>query len=378
MTHTHNPVQQKDTRRAFTLVEVIVVMAVMAVLVLLAAPRFAGVTKDAQVTAMIYDARALEDAVEWHRVQHSELPKQGEKMHHTLLSQAIGKGGELYTLDAAAIQAFVTTPTPKTDDYLLVAGGTYDGAVLHREGVLDEAGRLHVGRELVLDDTTTAPGPKTLFAGTPQAGFFGVVPARDLFSGDELAQAVGLTAGIAHNDQEGWLKFMYEGKILFKSVKTYRHTISWRQLNQAGIVFGDKTVEKDGHTYAVRLMKGTDSDAPATDRGSGNHQSEWNRLMLPIHERAKNQNWYYKKNVAHPTDYWGTDFNDTYLNTRYVVGSDFNGDYQWCQERIPTGEAIRRGGDGVSLSTSYLDANYSRHHGWSPVLEYVEPTEVKE
>ena len=48
------------------------------------------------------------------------------------------------------------------------------------------------------DDTTDAPGPKILIAGTMQAGFFGEVSAEQLISGNDLALMVGISEGTGH------------------------------------------------------------------------------------------------------------------------------------------------------------------------------------
>lgn len=53
-----------NRRKGFTLIELIVVMAVLAVQVLLAAPKFLGHTKEAQFTKHISNAKVLEDASE--------------------------------------------------------------------------------------------------------------------------------------------------------------------------------------------------------------------------------------------------------------------------------------------------------------------------
>lgn len=58
----------------FTLIELIVVMAIIAILVLLAAPSFLNYTKDAKVTAMKQDTKILEDSAEIYHIDKGEWP----------------------------------------------------------------------------------------------------------------------------------------------------------------------------------------------------------------------------------------------------------------------------------------------------------------
>ena len=50
------------SKKGFTLIELIVVMAIIGILVLLAAPRFLGYTKDAHVATMLADAKVISNA----------------------------------------------------------------------------------------------------------------------------------------------------------------------------------------------------------------------------------------------------------------------------------------------------------------------------
>lgn len=222
---------------------------------------------------------------------------------------------------------------------------------------------------VVLDDPSGAPGAKTLIAGNMTAGFFGEVKSSDLFTGTEIASAVGITEGIAQNSDAGWLKFAIEDKIIYKSKKSFRYWISWDHIDSKGAVFGTKTViDENGNKYKVRLMKGLHDDATGYN-GASNHGSEWNRLMLPIHKKAKDQSWAYPSNVTTPTEYWGIDLTDEDLNTHYTFGI---GSHQWMQETYDSSRVVR-GCRGVSFS-DYLTSSYaSVDRGWSPVLELVNP-----
>ena len=213
---------------------------------------------------------------------------------------------------------------------------------------------------------------KTLAAGTHKYGFGGEVPASELWTGDELAALLGVTQGFAQNTNEPYLKWFVDGKVILKSKKPFRHSISWNHLNEKGLVYGGKIIQdKYGNWYKVRLMKGALTDpSPSSASDQGAKYSEWNKLMLPIHEQAKNKNWNYPNNVEPeiPSD-WNIEYTDKDLNINLYTPRT-----QWCQEvraedpskRIDRGHAgiSHCGGQSVSVSSS--------SYGWSPVLELIE------
>lgn len=54
-------------------------------------------------------------------------------------------------------------------------------------------------------------------AGDSRYGFFGEVPVTELWSGDELSKLLGVTEGTLQHSNEPWLKFVLDGKIIYKS-----------------------------------------------------------------------------------------------------------------------------------------------------------------
>lgn len=222
------------------------------------------------------------------------------------------------------------------------------------------------------DDTSGAPGPKRLIGGNLQAGFFGEVPTSDFITGDELASLIPLYDGISQYSNEPWLKFAYMGKIEFIAKKPFRHHMIWSSVDKyAHVITGSKTLQIKGKTYKIRLMKGK-TEGKQNDRGlwygSICHNSEWNRLMLPIHENAPD-NWKSPRNVESPTEDWGVDYSDEDLGT--VQGG--NGCFTFCQEYGETDrERLIRGGyNNISgSSTGWSSVGYAEY-GWRPVLELV-------
>lgn len=218
---------------------------------------------------------------------------------------------------------------------------------------------------------SVVPGPTKLIGGNLQAGFYGEVPAKDFITGDELARRIGLTAGKSQYSNEPWLKFSYLGKVEFVAKKTFRFNITRNDINSANAIYGNRTININGLTFKVRLFKGKtegkQNDQSAYE-GTINHNSEWNRLMLPIHQKAPSK-WYYKDNVNSPTENWNVGYTNEDLMTRFNTRS---GTRSWCQEYGESSSyRLYRGKFDISDSGSYSPNYFDPDYGWRPVLELV-------
>ena len=145
--------------------------------------------------------------------------------------------------------------------------------------------------------------------------------------------------------------------------------------NPTDEVTQDAMVTIDGLQYRVRLMRGAGNDPVDSyadiDRGSLGDANEWNRLILPLHERASDGSWEYPNYAPTAVDDWTVGLTDENL----ITHSDFgNGSYSWCQETRNDIETYRRVVRGYS-GTSNLVAVYSwgtgSNYGFRPVLELV-------
>lgn len=116
----------------FTLIELIVVMAIVAILVLLAAPRFLGYTKEADVTAMIQDTKVLSDAVELYHIDSNKWPIPKGSQPHVL---GIGGVDEVYPLDETKLKNSIKNIKGDFNDYGVAIDGEHKGRVFHIEGI---------------------------------------------------------------------------------------------------------------------------------------------------------------------------------------------------------------------------------------------------
>jgi hypothetical protein len=135
------------------------------------------------------------------------------------------------------------------------------------------------------DDYRGSPGGQILTHGNmTTGGYFGRYTG--IVTGNALASAVGMSIGTSQiylNNNIDWVKFGYEGKILFIARKPIRRAISWNDLNNIGCVFGTKQVTFDGITYKCRLARIRNAD-PGTTNGrditllANVRQSIWDNL----------------------------------------------------------------------------------------------------
>ncbi|SFL80982.1 hypothetical protein [Salibacterium qingdaonense] len=228
-----------------------------------------------------------------------------------------------------------------------------------------------VDQSKYLDDTSGSPGSRTISDGDKDAGYYGAVPSSDFISGEQLASEVGLTAGTSQFSNTEWLKFSIAGAPAFSPQKPIRFDLSWDDLDNAGAVFGNKTVTINGLEYAVRLWRGAENDPcnyQDVDRDAIG--SEWNKLMLPISDKAPD-NFSYSEYASEPTENWSPNFTDEDLITVNEYG---DGSRSWCQETISddTGSRVGRGYEGVSYFQAYSSSGSNTSAGWRPVLELVQ------
>ena len=110
------------------------------------------------------------------------------------------------------------------------------------EGVIRE----YVNQKINIPQDYKTPGNEFLLSGDLNAGFAGFVQPSEMgkigasnldFNGTNLALEIGLSAGTAVNSDTAWIKYVYKNKVCFTPIKPLRHTVTWNQLYNAGIVY---------------------------------------------------------------------------------------------------------------------------------------------
>lgn len=118
--------------KAFTLIELIVTIAVLGILVLLAAPKFSGHIKDAELTRGFADAKSIQKASEMYFMDNEDWPRLTDepytseeiKAYSEHIYDTTGKeiqlnpSGNYYNIDYDKLSKYVKAPTNK-ENYIL-------------------------------------------------------------------------------------------------------------------------------------------------------------------------------------------------------------------------------------------------------------------
>ena len=140
--------------------------------------------------------------------------------------------------------------------------------------------------------------------------------------------------------------------------------------NKKDAVNQNATVTIGGNVYDVLLLKGADHDPLDSyldsDRDMVGPNSDWNNLMLPLHEQAKVGDWAYAAYAGVVED-WGIGLTDKTLVTHHTLGE---GSYRWMQETGDSLPACRvvRGNHGASNGNVYISWDTGTGRGWAPAL----------
>lgn len=206
-------------------------------------------------------------------------------------------------------------------------------------------------------------GLPTLIKGDVTAGYYGATASnKPVINGDDLAAAIGLTAGTSVNSTAGWLKFAYNGKVLYIAKMPLRDSVAWQDLYQAGAVYGDDTNGKypsgtartqnarvtiNGVVCRVRLMHLSDTDTSATGVAAS---GEYSRLWANI--RLSNSTW-----AAF------TDAQLGHITNNYVQG---------IESSNATANVLETAVNNLLQADSKTQHNTgSFHYLWRPVLEVI-------
>lgn len=153
-------------KAGFTLIELLVVIAILAILVLLAAPRFLGYTKDANVAAMQADAKVLANSALIYNIENED---KWPVVEGEVTVDVNGTDVEAQNLDESVLRKdHVQTLKGEFENYALVVAdaeitiGTDEdgepvveklqkGDIVHKTGVVDRDGDKHYAVNVEVD-----------------------------------------------------------------------------------------------------------------------------------------------------------------------------------------------------------------------------------
>lgn len=148
-------------KKGFTLIELIVVMAVIAILVLLAAPKFLGHSKEAAATALKADTKVLTNAILVSKTEDTALPIGTTKLTPTEIAElpthlaTLLKDKDVYPLDKDKMKEYIKNTKNDLNEYVVVTtpGDTLEGNVYHKKGVVDKKGETYFSDTFILDES---------------------------------------------------------------------------------------------------------------------------------------------------------------------------------------------------------------------------------
>lgn len=133
--------------KGFTLIEMLVVIAIIGILVLLAVPSYLGYTKDANVATMQADVRVLENAALVSNIDGEGWPvteADATGAGATFVKTA-DKDATVKAIDEADIKNQIQSLKNDVSDYGIITSGKNEGKVVYIEGVKDRDGDTHYG-----------------------------------------------------------------------------------------------------------------------------------------------------------------------------------------------------------------------------------------
>ena len=259
---------------------------------------------------------------------------------------------------------------------------------------------------VIFTDTSGSPGPSfpindldgNIMADLNKGiAYYGLVSTLDLYTGDELASEIGLTAGLTINNEDMWHKYYWNGGIHFWKKPT-RYDVSWNEIAATGSVYGTGTttsrkgysntsvnqnteVTKNNLTYIVRLIERSSFEpSNTTDNTYG---SEFNLILMNLHA-ATNSGSYSDSptdgvTYANWSNYSNNDFVGwkTNINDQDIIVGNEEGRATWAQETHSTTSSRLTYAIFNAALVDYTNVSTDGFHsGWSPVLTVKHPSFV--
>lgn len=220
----------------------------------------------------------------------------------------------------------------------------------------------------------SGPGPKTLIKGTRKKGYFGQLSGNEFFS--RWLAAASLTEAARPTLYAGdttWFKFMYNDRVLFVCKSQIAGGITWQELYDSGVVFGQRgqgkiTQPVNGPVdqlkvsifieevqgankrwpLKLQLLTGADDtfDSTVADKTGVN---EWDELFREILSPDGKFD-----NVSYNSTIWSTGY--------YNLMQNIDATEQY---------AAMRGGGGAPASSNNIQLGQSYTAAYRPVFELI-------
>lgn len=238
-------------------------------------------------------------------------------------------------------------------------------------------------------DYIHAKKKKSDIAGMGQVKFHGEVLASNFVNHTTLQTVAQVYGGYeyAANNNVSWLHFSMDNKVLYIPKKSFRFGCSWRDIYDAGCVYGmdsngpsgvsydsltprnqGKKITIGGKQYRIRLLKGSNANPCPDVTGSqyshtGN--SEWDRLFYSVAATRPASNIYTGPIFA--------SYSDADLGFNDRNAGEGEAGYSWCQEQHAYHIHYRVCRGFYNAQTLYREAFYLNNDGWGwrPVLELI-------
>lgn len=113
-------------RGGFTLVEIMIVVAIIALLAAIAVPNFLRARKRSQATRILEDLRLIDSAIDQYAIEYNK--KAGDTVGWSDIKGYLKVGSQLYNTGQSVIQGVYSSGTYKVDGTISTPAGT--GAAL--------------------------------------------------------------------------------------------------------------------------------------------------------------------------------------------------------------------------------------------------------
>lgn len=234
------------------------------------------------------------------------------------------------------------------------------------------------------------PGRGVPLGGDHWNGFFGEVSSSQLFTVSELFAEVGLSTANRASDVI-WLKFRYQGRILFVAKQPISTHLSWGDLYEAGVVYGStspgsmpfpelsltpqqRRVTRNARNYEIRLLSGygrnpmtlVDNSGTWVHPDSGDvHATMSNEFDGLLNRINRLSSWVpHLRWANYPPSELGTGtISDWMANVTWANPPNGDPDYYAMARQLTD--------DGTHGVTTEQPTVQSAAFGWRPVLEYI-------